>query len=148
MKRIEAVITPYALDTFKEATPKLGIAEFDVVHVYCSSRATIERRRFYRGCEYTVDLIPRLRLEFVLFDDDVQTTLHELLELVHPESIAVFTLDQTISPAKGHAEDPPPFRRKRIGSDDTPARQTIGLVSRKGGKDSDIRFRGFAPERG
>jgi nitrogen regulatory protein P-II 1 len=97
MKRIETVITPWSLDTFKEAAPKLGISEFNLVEVYSAGCTTIERRkRLYRGHEYTADLLPRLKLEFVLFDDDVKATLHQILELVHPESIAVFKLDQTI----------------------------------------------------
>jgi hypothetical protein len=51
-----------------------------------------------------------LRLEFVLFDEDVQTTLHDLLRLIHPESIAVFTLDQiarTIPLTNGHVTQSP-----------------------------------------
>jgi len=42
-----------------------------------------------------------------MFDDDVQTALHQLLELVHPESISIFRLDQevrTISSAHSHSE--------------------------------------------
>jgi nitrogen regulatory protein PII len=110
MKRIEAVIAPWALDAFKEAAPKLGISEFDLVEVHRSACAAVEgQRRRYRGSEYTADL-PRLRLEFVLFDDDVQTTLHHLLKLTHPESIAVFKLDQivrTIPPTNGHLTQSP-----------------------------------------
>jgi nitrogen regulatory protein P-II 1 len=99
MKKIEAMIAPWNLDTFKEATPKLGISEFNLVEVYSVGYTTIEKRkRLYRGHEYTSDLFPRLKLEFVLLDDDVQATLHQLLELVHPESIAVFKVDQTLWP--------------------------------------------------
>ena len=105
MKRIEAVIAPWALDAFKEAAPRLGISEFEMVGVYRSGCATEGQRRLYRGSDYTPDL-PRLRLEFMLFDDAVQTTLHHLVELIHPESIAVFKLDQvvrTIPPTDGHS---------------------------------------------
>ena len=97
MKRIEAVITPWTLDAFKEAAPRLGITEFDLVEVYRSRCETsAKRQRLYRGREFEAELIPRLRIEFVLFDDHVQSALHQLLELVHPESIAIFTLDQEI----------------------------------------------------
>jgi nitrogen regulatory protein PII len=102
MKRIEVVIAPWTLGAFEEAAPRLGISEFDIAEVYCSGCATIEgHERLYRGREFTADFLPRLRLEFVLFDDEVQIALHQLLELVHPESISVFRLDQevrTISP--------------------------------------------------
>lgn len=104
MKRIEVVITPWTLDAFKEAAPQLGIAEFDLVEIYRSGCATSQRNQhIYRGRDYTRDFLPRLRIEFVLFDDKVQTILHELLALVRPESIAIFKLDQTISPIKVHS---------------------------------------------
>jgi nitrogen regulatory protein PII len=100
LKRIEAVIAPWALDAFKEAAPQLGISEFDIVQLYRSSR-TLGRQQFYRGAKFTADL-PRLRLEFMLFDDKVRTTLQQLRELVHPESIAIVKLYQTSSPSSRH----------------------------------------------
>jgi len=101
MKRIETVITPWCLVTFKEAAPKLGISEFNLVEVYSAGCTTIEtRKRLYRGVEYTADLVPRLKLEFVLFDDDVKATLHQLHELVHPESVSVFKVDHTLCTAR------------------------------------------------
>ena len=106
MKRIEVVITPWALDAFKEAAPRLGISEFDIVQIYRSGGALAGgRQQLYRGCEFTADL-SRLRLEFLLFDDKVQSTLHQLCELMHPESITVFKLDQhvrTTSPTNGNS---------------------------------------------
>jgi len=105
MKRIEAVITPWALDAFKEAAPRLGISEFDIVQIYRSGGALAGgRKQLYRGSEFTADL-SRLRVEFLLFDDKVQSTLHQLCELLHPESITVFKLDQhvrTTSPTNGN----------------------------------------------
>jgi nitrogen regulatory protein P-II 1 len=101
MKRIEAVIAPWNLNKFKEAAPKLGVSEFNLVEVYSAGCTTIEKRKqLYKGHEYTADLLPRLKLEFVLFNGDVQATLHQLLELVHPDSIAVFKVDQTLWPVK------------------------------------------------
>ena len=100
MKRIETVITPWSLDTFKELAPKLGISEFNLVEIYSTCSTTAERRkRLYKGAEYTTDLVPRLKLEFVLLDDDVKATLHQLLVSIRPESIAVFKLDQTLRTA-------------------------------------------------
>ena len=129
---------------FREAALRLGIAEFDVVQVYRAGRATAGRRQLYRGCEYAVDLVPSLRLEFVLFDDDVQTTLHDLLELVHPESIAIFTLNQIISPARCDAEDPRLLRHNETASTVYCASDSLREKSDWG---SYIRFRGFASER-
>jgi len=97
MKRIEAVISPWTLDVFKEAAAGLGIREFELVEVYRFGCETPDRqKRIYRGSQFTADLAPRLRVEFVMFDDDVRNALDCLLELVHPESISVFRLDQEV----------------------------------------------------
>jgi nitrogen regulatory protein PII len=110
VKRIETVITPWTLDAFKEAAPQLGIVEFDLVEVYRSDCAIVDQpQRLYRGRESTIDLLPRLRLEFVLFDDDVQATVHRLLELIHPESIAIFRLDQELRPISSTNGRPHPL---------------------------------------
>jgi nitrogen regulatory protein PII len=115
MKRIEAVIKPWTLDEFKEAAPSLGISDFDVIEVYCSRSGSIEGRHLYRGSEYSPDLLPHLRLEFVVFDDDLESMLQNLFELVHPESVAIFTVDHTIRQA---IETPPRCSSKNslIGS--------------------------------
>jgi nitrogen regulatory protein PII len=138
MKRIETVITPWSLDTFKEVAPKLGISEFNLVEVFSTGCTTVEKRkRIYRGTEYTTDLLPRLKLEFVLSDDDVKATLHQLLELVCPESIAVFKLDQTIWPANGNLTSSLPLADATNRPTGAAIRQIVGLAPRKSDKDSD-----------
>jgi nitrogen regulatory protein PII len=115
MKKIEAVITPWTLDAFKEVALRLGISEFDIVQIYRSGGALAAgRQHLYRSCEFTADLF-RLRLDFLLFDDKVESTLHQLCESVHPESITVFKLDQhvrTTSPRNGRLETPVSGRRR------------------------------------
>jgi nitrogen regulatory protein PII len=139
MKRIETVITPWTLDAFKEAAPELGISEFDIIEVYRSDCTTNEgRQRLYRGRTFAADLLPRLKLEFVLFDDDVQSTLHQLLELVRPESIGVFQLDQTHRPANNHLTNLPPLRPTATDYPaETPTRQVGEFVSRTRNSNSD-----------
>ena len=69
MKRIEVLITPSALDAFKDVANQLGISEFDLVQVYRSVRPSVKRRSwFYQGCDFTSDMVLRLRIEFMLFD--------------------------------------------------------------------------------
>jgi nitrogen regulatory protein PII len=138
MKRIEATITPSNLDTFKSVVRELEIAEFDIIEVYRSSTTATEgRHRLYRGREFVADLPPRLKLEFVVFDDDVQTTLHQLAELVHPESIAVFQLEQTHRLAAEQLTDPPPSdRTTNQQSAEMAMREIIGMFARNGSKGS------------
>jgi nitrogen regulatory protein P-II 1 len=138
MKRIEAVITPLALDTFKAAARRIGISEFELVEVYRLGCETIEGGKgLYQGSDYRADLSPRLRVEFVMFDDDVQATLHQLLTLVHPESISVFRLDQevrTISSANSHLKNSLPSRQGMSTPEAAASAQIIGLDSRTDGK--------------
>ena len=137
MKRIEVVIAPWNLDAFKEAAPRLGISEFDVVEVYRSGCAVAEARpQLYRGREFRAELLSRLRLEFLLFDDAVQSTLHQLLELVHPESVAVLRLDQevrTISATNGHLTPSFPSAERISGPEVARRPQIIGFVPRRDG---------------
>ena len=94
------------------------------------------RPQLYRGREFRAELLSRLRLEFLLFDDAVQPTLHQLLELVHPESVAVFKLDQevrTISATNGYLTRSLPSEEIVRGPELTPRPQIIGFVPRRDG---------------
>jgi nitrogen regulatory protein PII len=137
MKRIEMVIAPWTLDTFKETAPQLGISEFALVEVYrLGCETTDGRKRIYRGCEFKADFSPRLRIEFAMFDDDVQATVHQLLELVHPESISVFRLDQEVRTISSEASrlnalDP---SHPTSTSETAVSAQIMSLASRRDGK--------------
>jgi nitrogen regulatory protein P-II 1 len=138
MKRIEAVITPRTLDTFKAAARRLGISEFELVEVYrLGSNATEGGKGIYQGCEYRTDLSPRLRVEFVMFDDEVQATVHRLLEFVHPESISVFRLDQevrTISSAHAQLKNSLPSDQRMTTPGVTSSAHVPSLASGHNGK--------------
>jgi len=97
MKRIELVIEPSALERFTEAAEGLNLSEFDVTEV---RRTTVlsrrERQRFYRGREFVLDLVERLKLDLTVADDAAARIAHELIESVRPESITIMRLDQTV----------------------------------------------------
>ncbi len=140
MKRIEVVITPSSLDTFKRVASELGIAEFDIVEVYRSGCATIaSRQRLYMGREFVADLMPCLKLEFATFDEDVAATLRRLLDLVRPHSIAVLKLDQTHRLAEGQLTSSPPLDHLMKQPTEAAVCQSLGFVPRTGGGDSDNR---------
>jgi nitrogen regulatory protein PII len=108
MKRVEVVMKSSALDTFKSSATSLGISEYDVSDVRLSpSFAVKERQRLYRGQEYTLDLLPRVKIEFALLDEDAKPVVRNLLTLVTPDTVAIFPLDQLItmssSPGQGVA---------------------------------------------
>lgn len=71
MKKIEAVIKPFKLETVKEALAEAGIEGMTVTEVKGFGRQK-GHTEIYRGSEYTVDFLPKVKIELVLSDE--QTT--------------------------------------------------------------------------
>jgi nitrogen regulatory protein PII len=86
-----------ALDRFTEAAKGLNLSEFDVSEVRRPPTAmSRERQRLYRGREFVVDLVERLKVDLTVTDDAAMRIAHALIERVQPESIVVFRLDHAI----------------------------------------------------
>ena len=96
MKRIEFGIEPSALGRFTEAAKALNLSHFEVTEVRrAPGSSNRESQRFYRGREFALDLVERLKVNFTVADDAATRVVHELIESVRPESIAIFRLDHT-----------------------------------------------------
>lgn len=65
MKRIEAIIKPYKLDEVKGALSKVGVQGLTVTEVRGFGRQKGHKEQ-YRGTEYTVDLVPKVKIEVVV----------------------------------------------------------------------------------
>ena len=105
MKRLEVVMKSSALDAFKDSAARLGISEYDVSDVRLSpSFAVRERQRLYRGQEYTLDLLSRVKVEFAVLDEDAKQVAQNILTLTAPDTIAILALDEliTLSTNSGH----------------------------------------------
>ena len=77
MKKIEAIIQPFKLEEVKEALIAIGIDGMTVIEVRGHGRQK-GHKEVYRGQEYTVDLLPKVKLELVVPDarvDEVVRTL-------------------------------------------------------------------------
>lgn len=74
MKKIEAVIKPFKLEDVKDALAEAGITGMTVVDVKGYGRQQ-GHNELYRGAEYVVDFIPKIRLELIINDDDVDNTV-------------------------------------------------------------------------
>ena len=78
MKLITAIIKPFKLDDVKEALQAAGIAGMTV-----SEASGFGRQRghteVYRGAEYTVDLVPKIRLEVLVNDEEVDNALEVIV---------------------------------------------------------------------
>lgn len=71
MKRIEAIIKPFKLDDVKEALQELGIQGMTVIEAKGFGRQK-GHTELYRGAEYVVDFLPKIKIELVLADNMVE----------------------------------------------------------------------------
>ena len=70
MKKIEAIIKPFKLEEVKDALGEVGITGMTVTEVKGFGRQK-GHTEIYRGSEYTVDFLPKIKLELVVADNDV-----------------------------------------------------------------------------
>jgi nitrogen regulatory protein P-II 1 len=77
MKKIEAVIKPFKLDEVKEALQDLGLQGMTVVEAKGFGRQK-GHTELYRGAEYVVDFLPKLKLEVVVSDDQVDAAVEAI----------------------------------------------------------------------
>ena len=79
MKKIEAIIKPFKLEDVKEALAAVGVEGMTVSEVKGFGRQK-GHTEIYRGSEYTVDFLPKLKLEIVLADDQVEPATGAILK--------------------------------------------------------------------
>ncbi|MGG7644101.1 P-II family nitrogen regulator [Rhodovulum sp. YNF3179] len=79
MKKIEAIIKPFKLDEVKEALQDVGIQGLSVTEVKGFGRQK-GHTELYRGAEYVVDFLPKVKIEVVLSDDQVETACDAIVE--------------------------------------------------------------------
>lgn len=79
MKKIEAVIQPYKLDDVREALKGVGIDGMTIYDVRGHGRQK-GHKEVYRGQEYEVDLLPKVKIESVVPNDRVQETVQAIVE--------------------------------------------------------------------
>lgn len=79
MKKIEAIIKPFKLEEVKEALSELGIEGMTVTEVKGFGRQK-GHTEIYRGSEYTVDFLPKIKIEIVLTDDLVDNAANAIVK--------------------------------------------------------------------
>jgi nitrogen regulatory protein P-II 1 len=77
MKKIEAIIKPFKLDEVKEALQAIGLQGMTVLEAKGFGRQK-GHTELYRGAEYVVDFLPKLKLELVIADDQVEAALEAI----------------------------------------------------------------------
>ena len=78
MKKIEAIIKPFKLNEVKEALNEIGIHGMTVTEVKGFGRQK-GHTEIYRGSEYTVDFLPKVKIETVLPDNQVEAAIEAIL---------------------------------------------------------------------
>ena len=78
MKKIEAIIKPFKLEDVKEALAALGVEGMTVSEVKGFGRQK-GHTEIYRGSEYTVDFLPKLKIEVVLADSNTEAAVEAIV---------------------------------------------------------------------
>ncbi len=86
MKKIEAIIKPFKLDEVKEALQDIGLQGLSVVEVKGFGRQK-GHTELYRGAEYVVDFLPKVKMEIVLGDDQLDAAVEAILEAARTDKI-------------------------------------------------------------
>lgn len=100
MKKIEAIIKPFKLDEVKEALQEIGIQGLSVTEVKGFGRQK-GHTELYRGAEYVVDFLPKVKIEVVLSDDIVDSAIEAIIDAAKTDKIGdgkifVSTIEQAI----------------------------------------------------
>jgi len=100
MKKIEAIIKPFKLDEVKEALQEIGVQGLSVIEVKGFGRQK-GHTELYRGAEYVVDFLPKVKIEVALEDDQVEPAIAAIIEAAKTDKIGdgkifVSTIEQAI----------------------------------------------------
>ena len=100
MKKIEAIIKPFKLDEVKEALQDVGVQGLSVVEVKGFGRQK-GHTELYRGAEYVVDFLPKVKIEVVLADDQLDAAIEAIVAAAKTDKIGdgkifVSTVEQAI----------------------------------------------------
>ena len=86
MKKIEAIIKPFKLDEVKEALSKIGVSGLTVFEVKGFGRQK-GHTELYRGAEYVVDFLPKIKIEFIINDEILEEVIEALTSAAHTGKI-------------------------------------------------------------
>ena len=82
MKKIEAIIKPFKLDDVREALSDMDVTGLTVSEVKGFGRQK-GHTELYRGAEYVVDFLPKIKMEIVLADDQVDACVEAIIKAAH-----------------------------------------------------------------
>ena len=95
MKLVIAIIKPFKLDAVREALTELGIQGLTVSEAKGFGRQK-GQTEIYRGAEYVIDFVPKVRLDLVVDDDQVDSVVEAIQQAAHSDKIGdgkIFVLE-------------------------------------------------------
>lgn len=109
MKKIEAIIKPFKLDDVKEALSEIGIYGMTVTEVNGYGRQK-GHKEIYRGAEYVVDFVPKIKLEIVVTDDRLDEAVDTIRNAANSGKIGdgkifVLPVEQAVRVRTGESGD-------------------------------------------
>ncbi len=109
MKKIEAIIKPFKLDDVREALTEIGVTGMTATEVKGFGRQK-GHTELYRGAEYVVDFMPKVKIELIVSDDQVESCLGAITEAARTGKIGdgkifVSTVDRVIRIRTGEEGD-------------------------------------------
>ena len=109
MKKIEAVIKPFKLDEVREALSAVGVSGLTVTEVKGFGRQK-GHTELYRGAEYVVDFLPKIKLEVVVKADMLETALETIIKAARTGKIGdgkifVTSVEQVIRIRTGETDE-------------------------------------------
>ncbi|HEU0189340.1 MAG TPA: P-II family nitrogen regulator [Gallionella sp.] len=109
MKKIEAIIKPFKLDEVREALSELGVSGLTVTEVKGFGRQK-GHTELYRGAEYVVDFLPKIKLEVVISAELLDTAVEAIIKAAHTGKIGdgkifISTVEQVIRIRTGETNE-------------------------------------------
>lgn len=109
MKKIEAIIKPFKLDDVREALTEIGINGMTVTEVKGFGRQK-GHTELYRGAEYMIDFLPKVKIEIVVTDDIADRCIDTIIETAHSGKIGdgkifVYDVERTIRIRTGEEDE-------------------------------------------
>ncbi|MEI8385567.1 MAG: P-II family nitrogen regulator [Nitrosomonadaceae bacterium] len=109
MKKIEAIIKPFKLDEVWEALNEIGVSGLTVTDVKGFGRQK-GHTELYRGAEYVVDFLPKVKIEIILTDDQVGVAIDAIVKAARTGKIGdgkifVTSIDQIVRIRTGEVNE-------------------------------------------
>ena len=109
MKKIDAVVKPFKLDEVREALSEIGVSGLTVTEVKGFGRQK-GHTELYRGAEYVVDFLPKVKIEIVVADSMVEQVIESIVKAARTGKIGdgkifVTTVEQVVRIRTGETDE-------------------------------------------